>query len=48
MALIDARSQQRFFESNFRKLRKGGNKSEEQNETIASLYKYYNTQEKVI
>lgn len=46
-AVIDAKSQQRFYEINLGNIRKEGNQFEEQKETIANPYKYYNTSELV-
>ena len=46
-AVIDAKSQQRFYEINLGNIRKEGNQFQEQKETIANLYKYYNTSELV-
>lgn len=38
-AVIDAKSQQRFYEINLGNIRKEGNQFQEQKETIANLYK---------
>lgn len=46
-AVIDAKSQQRFYEINLGNIRKEGNQLEEQKETIANPYKYYNKSELV-
>ena len=48
LAIIDMKSQQRLFEITLGNIRKTGNKSDKQKETIANLNKYYNTWEDII